>query len=1328
VIRLKYLRASNFKSLRDVNLAFPDAGSILIEGLNESGKSTLFEAVYFALYGRPLVAESGIESTIRYGAQLSFVELGLMVDATEMVIARHTRVGRQNRAKLTITRLGEPPEVVAALAAINRRIVDELHLDGETLLNSCFVEQKKLQRLEGLTAADRRSSLLRLLNLEGLTRLEGRFKVTGKDEEAIQLATQQRDLARIRADIPAREADLSATERRLAARRILTALDRITAHRAAIDHLELHRGELQQERDQLQLRLDRILALGQVDLILAGIAQTEARRRTEAGAEERARIAIDEVARVRDVELPQLLERLGSVQELIAHAERLETIEAAIAALHDGATAWAEATELQRRAAALEGKCTEVDAQLSTVTALHLALQQADTLIERIQQLDRARSTVDGLSEQHARLDARAQALPAEREHAAALAESATTLGDAETLAQDATRRHDLLVTVEQRVNAAVDARTERQKAASNLELRSSELQLAEAELKEARAALVQSPVPVLRTWIRAHASADRADEARRDEPTAMRELESAEAEQRRASAATAAASARGALLVGGGAVAAISGVGVLAGLSSLVGILLLAVGVVLAALGVRTLATRGRLAIATEAAHGQVTAAQQRLTDVQAAVAAAAESLDQMQEAESILRDLGQVPPGSLGDARQRLATAQANEVEHDKAQVREQDAAAEAARLSQVHISAQVRLGSANTDLSTAERDLDAARQAAAVGADADLAQLLAAALNDAKRARDKFESVRTKAAGLLDEPTPERMRIEVAGARRAIEEVERQVSELPTIAQRLAGERERMAGLESTSTTERQKLRQSLPGLGIEVSADELDAARTALEQRLRTFDEVELRRTQTRLNTEIGGARETAQRQHEAAARAWESARKLAGDSVARTGEESLTIVARDVVATATCAEQASASLTAEIERLRSASKIERSRLVGIASALGEPLRLQRLRAAESELGMQQRQMDDQVARLPSLQEEHARAAATLSRTDSELERTWSEVEGRLDTLGLSHAERIADPLRHQVAAELRVLDEQATRGRLDRVIGEISEAAETIRQRQDRVTEDQCEIAHRLADVAIEASGFEYEQLVATLPELDEKNLPDERVLTEGREALLGDISHLKAAQRELETQLDLVGVPLDLAQQDAALATLVRTREIKKRATRIITTARTRMIDRVLPGTEQNLRLLLPGLTAERYIEAKLDSEYRLSVWDAAAQRYVAKDIFSGGTRDQFSLALRLAFALATLPQELGTTPGFIFLDEPLSAFDHPRTAALVDLLTQGQIAKSFAQIFLISHSRSFDPDLFPYYVRMEEGRVAETNLPSLAADGQASLALAGAP
>jgi DNA repair protein SbcC/Rad50 len=103
----------------------------------------------------------------------------------------------------------------------------------------------------------------------------------------------------------------------------------------------------------------------------------------------------------------------------------------------------------------------------------------------------------------------------------------------------------------------------------------------------------------------------------------------------------------------------------------------------------------------------------------------------------------------------------------------------------------------------------------------------------------------------------------------------------------------------------------------------------------------------------------------------------------------------------------------------------------------------------------------------------------------------------------------------------------------------------------------------------------------------------------------------------------------------------------------------------------------------------------------------------MAKDIFSGGTRDAFSLALRLAFALATLPHELGTSPGFVFLDEPLSALDKPRTTALVELLTRGTIGTHFSQVFLISHSQSFDPALFDYYLRMEGGRVAETDLPS---------------
>ncbi|HEX2987835.1 MAG TPA: hypothetical protein VHS06_06655, partial [Chloroflexota bacterium] len=116
--------------------------------------------------------------------------------------------------------------------------------------------------------------------------------------------------------------------------------------------------------------------------------------------------------------------------------------------------------------------------------------------------------------------------------------------------------------------------------------------------------------------------------------------------------------------------------------------------------------------------------------------------------------------------------------------------------------------------------------------------------------------------------------------------------------------------------------------------------------------------------------------------------------------------------------------------------------------------------------------------------------------------------------------------------------------------------------------------------------------------------------------------------------------------------------------------------------------------------------------DYQVQVWDDAAERYVAKAVFSGGARDQFSLALRLSFALATLPQELGTTPGFLFLDEPLSSFDVPRTEALVRLITSGQVAANFSQLFVISHNRSFDLGSFPYRIVMRDGRVVESNLP----------------
>ncbi len=197
------------------------------------------------------------------------------------------------------------------------------------------------------------------------------------------------------------------------------------------------------------------------------------------------------------------------------------------------------------------------------------------------------------------------------------------------------------------------------------------------------------------------------------------------------------------------------------------------------------------------------------------------------------------------------------------------------------------------------------------------------------------------------------------------------------------------------------------------------------------------------------------------------------------------------------------------------------------------------------------------------------------------------------------------------------------------------------------------------------------------------------------------------LHELEATSRYLSESLGVDPHSLDLGQCETEHAAATREVELKERSTVILAEARRRIVQRVLPETERNMKLILPMLTAGRYHDARVTEEYRVELWDEGAGRYVSKSVYSGGTKDQVSLALRLAFAIASLPRELGTSPGFLFMDEPLSSFDEERTRALIDLITRGELGEVFPQICIISHSKSFDAALFPYVIRMERGRIA---------------------
>jgi len=159
--------------------------------------------------------------------------------------------------------------------------------------------------------------------------------------------------------------------------------------------------------------------------------------------------------------------------------------------------------------------------------------------------------------------------------------------------------------------------------------------------------------------------------------------------------------------------------------------------------------------------------------------------------------------------------------------------------------------------------------------------------------------------------------------------------------------------------------------------------------------------------------------------------------------------------------------------------------------------------------------------------------------------------------------------------------------------------------------------------------------------------------------------------------------------------------------EAMKKAVILLDTTRDGIMGGVKKRIESHMMQFLPALTDERYNMARIDEkEYRIEIYDREAKRWRGKGVFSGATQDQFSLALRLAFALSTIPATRGARPGFIFLDEPLSGFDAQRKKGFMALL-QEELPKYFDQIIVISHLEALQEE-FLQYLQLEAGQVVE--------------------
>ncbi|PSQ03925.1 chromosome segregation protein [Halobacteriales archaeon QS_4_69_31] len=244
-MRFDRLRLSNFKCYGDADLTLR-GGVTVIYGLNGSGKSSLLEACFFALYGSRALAGT-LDEVVTIGADKTEVELWFTHDGTEYHVERRVRATGETPS--TDKCVLETPDGTVEGARDVRGYVEELlRMDAEAFVNCAYVRQGEVNKLINASPGQRQDMLDSLLQL-------------GKLEEYRERASDaRRGVGRVRED---KRGALSQLDEQVADKEQKDLHDRLNALESdlaeateEIANLEEQREKAVETRDRAQDLLD----------------------------------------------------------------------------------------------------------------------------------------------------------------------------------------------------------------------------------------------------------------------------------------------------------------------------------------------------------------------------------------------------------------------------------------------------------------------------------------------------------------------------------------------------------------------------------------------------------------------------------------------------------------------------------------------------------------------------------------------------------------------------------------------------------------------------------------------------------------------------------------------------------------------------------------------------------------------------------------------------------------------------------------------------------------------------------------------------------------
>jgi exonuclease SbcC len=165
---------TSFKTRQPVD--FSELDLFVITGPTGSGKSSILDAVTFALYGDiARVNDNELRHLISHGASFARVSLDFEVDGTLYRVAR--RMGRKEAQRATLERVDDGVVVSeveqSGVKAVNKRLEEIVGLDFDTFTKAVLLPQGAFDKFLKGNVGERRHILMRLLDL-------GRYEAAGR--------------------------------------------------------------------------------------------------------------------------------------------------------------------------------------------------------------------------------------------------------------------------------------------------------------------------------------------------------------------------------------------------------------------------------------------------------------------------------------------------------------------------------------------------------------------------------------------------------------------------------------------------------------------------------------------------------------------------------------------------------------------------------------------------------------------------------------------------------------------------------------------------------------------------------------------------------------------------------------------------------------------------------------------------------------------------------------------------------------------------------------------------------------------------------------------